>query len=41
MVTLVGAQGADRVAHMGSVQYGVPDVILYLLRALPLPHTAF
>lgn len=35
MVTLVGARGADRIAHSGSVQWGVPDVILYLSRASP------
>lgn len=40
-MTLVGAQGADRVADMLSVQCGVPEVILYLSRALPSPAQLF
>ena len=37
MVILVGAQGADRVAHMGSVQCGVPDITFQKLS--PPPHS--
>lgn len=40
-MTLVGAQGADRVTHMGSVQCGVPDIIFYLSRVLPSPTELF